>query len=219
MLQNNQQNHGSHPFPLLAHPCRRTRSQRNAADLDKSSGKGKAASAAGILEEDCGKVREEHEKGLADARDGVRARACQAREPERGADDGLGGLCKSYGKDDHRGAESHAVGFYGRGRSLDVTFGDSSTVCSLPTFSNRLLKVRGKLYELITKCIPPDVIIKTLAFELLSMVDGKLKPEVMIQAAFYEQRLRAGSKAIFHLEAFVAKIMAIYKRYIIETFG
>ncbi|KAI9019771.1 P-loop containing nucleoside triphosphate hydrolase protein [Hyaloraphidium curvatum] len=83
----------------------------------------------------------------------------------------------------------------------------------------RLLQVRARLYELLTKCIPADTVLKTVATEILGMVDGHLKPEIMIQAAFYEHRLRAGSKAIFHLEAFVAKVMAIYKRYLVETYG
>lgn len=33
-------------------------------------------------------------------------------------------------------------------------------------------------------------------------------------AAYYEHRLQQGSKAIFHLEAFVAKFMAVYKRFL-----
>lgn len=35
-------------------------------------------------------------------------------------------------------------------------------------------------------------------------------------AAFYEHRLQEGSKAIFHLEAFVAKFMSIYKTWTIS---
>ena len=65
------------------------------------------------------------------------------------------------------------------------------------------------------------------------MLDSEIKFEVIKWAAFYvsspimtksrkgithsdyskEHRLQIGSKAIFHLEAFVAKFMAIYKRY------
>jgi len=40
---------------------------------------------------------------------------------------------------------------------------------------------------------------------LLPKLDEELKPEVIHWAAFYEHRLRLGSKAVFHLEAFVAK--------------
>lgn len=38
-------------------------------------------------------------------------------------------------------------------------------------------------------------------------------------AAFYEHRMVTGSKEIFHLEAFVAKFMSIYKQFLINMFG
>jgi replication factor C subunit 3/5 len=53
----------------------------------------------------------------------------------------------------------------------------------------RLMAAREKLYELLVNCIPATVILKTL------------------------------SKDIFHLEAFVAKYMAIYKKYLNDMFG
>ncbi|MEE6472477.1 hypothetical protein FKM82_009620 [Ascaphus truei] len=77
----------------------------------------------------------------------------------------------------------------------------------------RLLEVRGRLYELLTHCIPPEIIIKHLLTELLNNCDGQLKGEVAQMAAYYEHRLQLGSKAIYHLEAFVAKFMAIYKKF------
>ncbi|NXV83553.1 RFC3 factor, partial [Atlantisia rogersi] len=77
----------------------------------------------------------------------------------------------------------------------------------------RLLEVRGRLYELLTHCIPPEIIMKGLLTELLHNCDGQLKGEVAQMAAFYEHRLQLGSKAIYHLEAFVAKFMAIYKKF------
>ncbi|KAI4813806.1 hypothetical protein KUCAC02_003032 [Chaenocephalus aceratus] len=77
----------------------------------------------------------------------------------------------------------------------------------------RLLEVRARLYELLTHCIPPDIIMKGLVTELLSNCDGQLKTEVAQMAAFYEHRLQLGNKAIYHLEAFVAKFMAIYKKF------
>ena len=82
----------------------------------------------------------------------------------------------------------------------------------------RILQVRSMLYELLTHCIPPTTIIKvlhlqlsrlltrkTLAAALLLKLDEELKPQVIHWAAFYEHRIRLGSKVIFHLEAFVAK--------------
>ncbi|XP_069828190.1 replication factor C subunit 3 [Dendropsophus ebraccatus] len=77
----------------------------------------------------------------------------------------------------------------------------------------RLLEVRGRLYELLTHCIPPEIIMKSLLSELLNNCDGQLKVDVVQMAAYYEHRLQLGSKAIYHLEAFVAKFMAIYKRF------
>lgn len=40
---------------------------------------------------------------------------------------------------------------------------------------------------------------------MLPKLDEELKPEIIHWAAFYEHRIRLGSKVIFHLEAFVAK--------------
>ena len=42
--------------------------------------------------------------------------------------------------------------------------------------------------------------------------------EVVSAAAFYEARLVEGQKAIFHLEAFVAKFMSVYKNYLVSMF-
>lgn len=83
----------------------------------------------------------------------------------------------------------------------------------------RLQLARGKMYELLANCIPPDVIIKTLTNVLLKRLDDQIKHQVVRWSAHYEHRIRCGSKPIFHLEAFVAKFMSIYKRWVIETFG
>ncbi|KAL1883663.1 Replication factor C (RF-C) subunit [Paecilomyces lecythidis] len=76
----------------------------------------------------------------------------------------------------------------------------------------RLLQVRARLYDLLTHCIPPTTVLKTLTFKLIPKVDDALKPEVIKWSAFYEHRIKMGSKVIFHLEAFVAKFMRIYER-------
>ncbi|TXG66414.1 hypothetical protein EZV62_007689 [Acer yangbiense] len=127
----------------------------------------------------------------------------------------------------------------------------------------RLFQVRGKLYELLTNCIPPEIVLKRLLYELLKRLDAELKHEICHWAAYYtsslvmlklyllplievslysmsavkfhgpvisklplkliiflqEHRMRLGQKAIFHLEAFVAKFMSIYKGFLITTFG
>ncbi|KAI1447369.1 P-loop containing nucleoside triphosphate hydrolase protein [Annulohypoxylon stygium] len=80
----------------------------------------------------------------------------------------------------------------------------------------RILQVRSKLYDLLTHCIPPTTILKTLTFKLIVNIDDDLKSEVIKWSAFYEHRIRMGSKVIFHLEAFVAKYMRIIEMYLMS---
>ena len=83
-----------------------------------------------------------------------------------------------------------------------------------------LLDVRTKLYELLSNCIPPELIFRTLATELARKVEDSLKHEIFQLAAQYEARLAGqGSKPIYHLEAFVAKFMARYKEYLMSMFA
>lgn len=42
-------------------------------------------------------------------------------------------------------------------------------------------------------------------------MDEALKADVMHWAAFYERRMRIGNKKIFHLEAWVIKVMCLHK--------
>ena len=86
------------------------------------------------------------------------------------------------------------------------------------TIDNRLLQIRGKFYELLTHCISATTIIRTLTFELMRQVDDELKIELIHHSAFYEHRIQTGTKAIFHLEAFVAKFMSIYKRFLLDVY-
>lgn len=85
--------------------------------------------------------------------------------------------------------------------------------------AKRLYLVRGKLYELLVNCIPPEIIIRQLALELMKRLDDELKRSTAEAAAFYEHRLQEGQKAIFHLEAFVAKFMASYKQFVMSLAG
>ncbi|ORY43249.1 P-loop containing nucleoside triphosphate hydrolase protein [Leucosporidium creatinivorum] len=79
----------------------------------------------------------------------------------------------------------------------------------------RLLEVRGMLYELLVHCIPAPLIISTISKRLMDRVDEEIKADVVYWAAFYEHRLRLGSKPIFHLEAFCARIMSVYKQHLL----
>jgi replication factor C subunit 3/5 len=83
----------------------------------------------------------------------------------------------------------------------------------------RLQAAREKLYELLVSCIPATIILRTLVQELTKNLDDSLKSTVYQWAAFYEHRIAMGSKEIFHLEAFLAKYMALYKKYLNDLFG
>lgn len=80
-----------------------------------------------------------------------------------------------------------------------------------------ILTVRAKLYDLLTHCIPATMVLKTLCWKLVENkgVDDVLKAEIVRWASFYEHRVRMGSKVIFHLEAFVAKVMRVLEGYLL----
>ena len=61
------------------------------------------------------------------------------------------------------------------------------------------------------------MILQELLKELTNNCDGTLKAAVMEEAAFFEHRAHLGSKSIFHLEAFVAKFMSLYKKFLDDT--
>ena len=82
----------------------------------------------------------------------------------------------------------------------------------------QLLKIRGKLYELLANCIPPDLIMRALTQELLRKVPLGVKHESIFHAAAYECRMQGGSKPIFHLEAFIARFMSVYKKHLMQAF-
>ncbi|KAF9267965.1 P-loop containing nucleoside triphosphate hydrolase protein [Marasmius fiardii PR-910] len=77
----------------------------------------------------------------------------------------------------------------------------------------RVMEVRQKFYELLSHCIPPSVILKTVADRVVEKVDEQIKPDIIHWAAIYEVRMRIGSKKIYHLEAWVIKVMTIYKHF------
>ncbi|EKM78825.1 hypothetical protein AGABI1DRAFT_114403 [Agaricus bisporus var. burnettii JB137-S8] len=78
---------------------------------------------------------------------------------------------------------------------------------------SRIMEVRNKFYELLSHCIPPTVILKTVAERVVERVDESLKADIMHWAAFYETRMRIGNKKIYHLEAWVVKVMSLYKQF------
>ncbi|RHY01879.1 hypothetical protein DYB25_011492 [Aphanomyces astaci] len=51
-----------------------------------------------------------------------------------------------------------------------------------------LLRARDKFYELLSNCIPPDVILRVLCRELTARLDDDLKHDLAHHAAFYVRR-------------------------------
>lgn len=78
----------------------------------------------------------------------------------------------------------------------------------------KLLEIRNRLYELLTHAIPTDLIFRGLLQESIRDCDINLQMQISVLAAEYEHRMHSGSKVIFHLEAFIARFMAIYKKFI-----
>jgi replication factor C subunit 3/5 len=51
--------------------------------------------------------------------------------------------------------------------------------------------------------------LQKLTDALLNLLDNEIKLDVVQLAATYEHRCKVGSKEIFHIEAFIAKFMAV----------
>jgi len=77
-----------------------------------------------------------------------------------------------------------------------------------------ILKIRAKFYDLLSHCIPASDVLRTLAFALIPHVDDIMKSTVIKWAAEFDHRIKLGSKAIFHLEGFVARFMKVYEEYL-----
>ena len=86
--------------------------------------------------------------------------------------------------------------------------------CIAERSPQQILKVREKLYDLLTHCIPATMVLKTLCWKLVERVDDVLKAEVVKWASYYEHRIRLGTKVIFHLEAFVARFMRVFESWL-----
>ncbi|MFH4973950.1 hypothetical protein AB6A40_000659 [Gnathostoma spinigerum] len=96
----------------------------------------------------------------------------------------------------------------------EVYLRDTARIIIQQQTPENILKVRDRLYECLSRCIPPNIIFVKLVKELLAYTDDTIKVDVVAAAAECEHRLMKGSKAIFHLEAFIVAFMDIYQKYI-----
>jgi replication factor C subunit 3/5 len=82
----------------------------------------------------------------------------------------------------------------------------------LKTQSPRMLEeVRGDFYELQAHLIPPQLIIRVLLDYLIPRLHEPVKSKTPKLAAYYEHKMRLGSKNVIHFEAFVAHFMSNVK--------
>lgn len=82
--------------------------------------------------------------------------------------------------------------------------------------SEGLVKVRNRMYELLSRCIPTNVLFEELLNCLLPYCNVTIRKEVVDAAFRFEHTSLLGSKDIYHLDAFVATFMAIYKEFLVN---
>ena len=80
-----------------------------------------------------------------------------------------------------------------------------------------LLACRPRVYELLTNCVPADVIVKKLThfvLELLNTASPAAEParhDLVSWASLYEHRMQLGQKELFHIEALIARVMSVLR--------
>eukprot|EP00177_Eucheuma_denticulatum_P001320 GFKZ01002399.1.p1 GENE.GFKZ01002399.1~~GFKZ01002399.1.p1 ORF type:complete len:369 (+),score=53.33 GFKZ01002399.1:208-1314(+) len=91
---------------------------------------------------------------------------------------------------------------------------DAALLMTRAQNAHQLVSVRKRLQELLSHAIPPDVILRRLVEDILKIVDDEIAPEVCRVAARFDRSLTNGTKPIFHLEAFSARFMQMYSRFL-----
>lgn len=75
-----------------------------------------------------------------------------------------------------------------------------------------ILTIRGIFYDLIAHCIPADLILQRIIMWVLENGEFmNIKPNAIIKiieyGSIYDERMKLGSKDIFHLEGFITKMI------------
>ena len=97
-----------------------------------------------------------------------------------------------------------------------------STVCktiSQSQSNETLLQVRTHLFELLKRCVPPTNIILAMVSNFIELCDDSILCDITEAAALYQLRLVEGRRSIFHLEAFVAKVMFLIAQQNDQSYG
>jgi replication factor C subunit 3/5 len=75
-----------------------------------------------------------------------------------------------------------------------------------------MVAVRKELYELLNSCISPRTILSELVRRLTAGAGFNSSVLIHRHALVYDERIRLGTKSIYHLEAFVAASMCVFSR-------
>jgi len=90
---------------------------------------------------------------------------------------------------------------------------DIATMIGREQTPKKLHEIRGKFYDLLAACIPAEIILRGVTLSLVQQVDAKAQQHITAAGAFYDHSMRQGTKPIFHLEAFAARAMTVYKQF------
>jgi replication factor C subunit 3/5 len=99
----------------------------------------------------------------------------------------------------------------------EVYLRDTANQITMEQSPAKLEAIRERLYELLSQGVPADIIFRGLVENLTRSCDMALKAQTISFAGLYEHRMQQGSKHIFHLEAFVAQFMSMYKKFIAQS--
>ncbi|KAK6090629.1 hypothetical protein P3W45_000352 [Vairimorpha bombi] len=77
--------------------------------------------------------------------------------------------------------------------------------------SDTMIDVRKKLYLLINSCIPPRTILIELYKRFISQENVNVIEKIVNLALIYEERMKLGTKGIYHIEAFIIGCLCIFK--------
>ncbi|ELA47350.1 hypothetical protein VCUG_01119 [Vavraia culicis subsp. floridensis] len=94
----------------------------------------------------------------------------------------------------------------------EITVADVVEMMMKEQSNTMVLNIRLQLNELLIKCVPPRLILKTLFAILISKVKPIDHHNLCRLTAKYDGRITLGTKSIFHLEAYVIAVMLLFQK-------
>lgn len=91
---------------------------------------------------------------------------------------------------------------------------DAARLLTRDPSAQQLVAVRKRFQELLSHAVPAQIVLNVLVSNILKIADDEIGPEVCRVAAKFDHNLARGTKPIFHLEAFAARFMQIYHRFL-----